>query len=303
MLDSAVLFLIFNRPEITNRVFQEIRSAKPKRLYVAADGPRRNYEEDVGLCERTREICTQIDWDCEVKTNFQKENLGCRVAVSSAINWFFDNEEEGIILEDDCLPSQSFFDYCDELLERYRNDKRVMCISGSNYQQGQSVTGDSYYFSKYNHCTGWASWRRSWTLFDKDMLYWEGFRESGGLVSLSDGNDEFIQYWTKIFNSAASGEVDSWAYRWTFSCWVQSGLTCLPKINLVKHTGYGADATHTKSRGDWRSELEAEDLSFPLMHPKIIVRNIIADKYTDAVIFGIEDNTFYKYLKKIYTYF
>ena len=291
MLNSAVLFLIFNRPEITEKVFQEIRRAKPARLYIAADGPRDRNPADEILCENARKIANEIDWECDVRTLYQEKNLGCRVAVSLAIDWFFDHEEEGIILEDDCLPSQSFFIYCSELLQCYRNDKRVMCISGDNFQQGQSVTSDSYYFSKYNHCWGWATWRRAWIHYDRDMSLWPKFRDSGRLEHWSDGSETFKRHWEKYFNKAAAGEIDSWAFRWKFSCWAKNGLTCLPCKNLVKNIGFGEHATHTKGSADWREALEAEEIEFPLYHPKHIIRNIEADIFSDRVCFGIQDDT------------
>ena len=177
MLNTPILFLIFNRPEITARVFQEIRKAKPKQIYIAADGPRIDHPDDTALCNKTRQICDSIDWDCEVKTLFREENLGCQLAVSNAIDWFFKHESEGIILEDDCLPSQSFFHFCAELLDFYRDDEEIMCISGNNFQQGRGDDEESYYFSRYPHCWGWATWRRAWNKYDHDMSRWKEFRE------------------------------------------------------------------------------------------------------------------------------
>src|SRR5262249_20722231 len=157
-----VLFLIFNRPNTTARVMEAIRTAGPGRLYVAADGPRDGNADEAKRCAEVRRIATQVDWPCEVQTLFRERNLGCRQAVSSAITWFFEQEQEGIILEDDCLPSPSFFPYCAELLARFRNDERIMCITGCNFQQDMKGYPYSYYFSKYHHVWGWATWRRAW---------------------------------------------------------------------------------------------------------------------------------------------
>ena len=159
---SAVLFVVFNRPDTTKRVFEAIRLAKPKRLYITTDGPRPNMPDDVQLCKQTREIVSVVDWDCEVKTLFREENAGCKNGVSAAINWFFDHEEEGIILEDDCLPANSFFKFCDTLLEKYRYDTRVRHITGCNLQFGKKWGDASYYFSNLTNGWGWASWRRAW---------------------------------------------------------------------------------------------------------------------------------------------
>ena len=165
-----------------------------------------------------------------------------------------------------------------------------MCISGDNFQQGRSVTDDSYYFSKYNHCWGWATWRRAWICYDRDMSFWEAFKNNGELQAWSEGNDAFNQYWEAIFNRTAAGAIDSWAYRWTFSCWSQNGLTCLPNRNLVKNIGFDNLATHTKVNRAWQTQLEADELVFPLSHPDYVVRNVMADKFTDHNCFGIEEN-------------
>jgi len=289
MLNTPVLFLIFNRPEITARVFQEIRKAKPKQIYIAADGPRIDHPDDPELCNKTRQICESIDWDCEVMTLFREENLGCQLAVSNAIDWFFEHESEGIILEDDCLPSQSFFYYCAELLDYYRDDMEIMCVSGDNFQQGPSDSEDSYYFSRYPHCWGWATWRRAWNKYDHDMSRWREFRENGGLNNWSDGSEAFKNYWTNIFDKTASNKNNSWAFRWTFSCWFHDGLTCLPSYNLVKNIGFTDTATHTTKSDIWYSDLPLSELALPLSHPKEKRRNIKADKYTDRKVFGIVD--------------
>jgi len=286
----AVLLLVFKRPDLTRLVLDVIRKVQPKKLYISSDGPNANNPGEAELVEKVRKVTETIDWDCDIKTNFHEENLGCRIAVSTAIDWFFEHEEEGIILEDDCLPAQSFFQFCSDLLEYYRDDKRVMCISGNNFQQGQSVTSDSYYFSKYNHCWGWATWRRAWIYYDQDMSLWPAFRDGFGLLPWSDGNYAFSQYWEKILNTVAAGKIDSWAYRWTFSCWSQNGLTCLPNLNLVKNIGFDSDATHTKAITYWEREFETDELVFPLSHPGYMVRNVMADKYTDHNCFRIQDN-------------
>ncbi len=243
----AVLLVVFNRPDFTARSLERIVAAGPERLYVAADGPRPNHPEDVEACAETRAAVARLGGSCEVNTLFRDVNLGCRVGVSTAIDWFFAHEEEGIILEDDCLPSTAFFPYCRELLDRYREDDRVMVVSGNNFQQGRLVTPYSYYFSRYNHCWGWATWRRAWSRYDRDMALWPEFRALGGLAAWSDGSRGFEEYWARIFDRAAAGEIDSWAYRWTLTCWAYSGLTCLPSVNLVKNVGFDSRGTHTRS--------------------------------------------------------
>ena len=280
----AVLFLVFNRPDTTAQVMEAIRQARPTRLYVAADGPRDRAGEQE-LCDQTRAIATALDWPCEVRTLFREKDLGCGRAVSSAISWFFDQEEEGIILEDDCIPSLSFFRYCEELLERYRHDKRVMCVSGGNYQDGRNVTDYSYYFSRYMHCWGWASWRRAWQLHDPNLALWDKFVATGGLRYWSWGNAAFEEYWNRWVKDACRG-VDIWDCQWMASCWMNNGLTCIPQKNLVQNVGFDERATHTTER-DHRATLAAEELGFPLLHPPFVTCNVEADIYSDKRVFGI----------------
>jgi len=298
VLKTAVLFLTFNRTDTTKQVFEAIRKAKPPRLYVAADGPRADKAGEQEKCEEVHQIATQVDWDCEVQTLFRDKNLGCRVGVSTAIDWFFENEEEGIILEDDCLPSQSFFWFCEELLERYQDDMRVMAVSGDNFQKGPARNEFSYYFSKFNHCWGWASWRRAWLYYEKDMQSWPYIRDNGYLQDiLSD--KAAVKYWSKTFKAAYRNEIDSWAYRWTFSCWIQNGLTVLPNVNLVTNIGFGGYATHTTGKDNANSKMPAFELSFPLNHPNWMIRDKRADDYTQKTNFN-QPNIFYQVIRKFY---
>jgi hypothetical protein len=282
-MNSAILFMIFNRPNETARVMEAIRAAKPSRLYVAADGPRDRLGES-DLCIQARRFATNIDWPCELITLFRERNLGCRSSVSAAINWFFDKEEEGIILEDDCLPSPSFFRFCVELLERYRSDERIMCISGSNFQGERRVGQYSYYFSRYMHCWGWASWRRAWELYDVEINSWQECRELGLLRALGECDDGFVEYWTKIMDHVYEDRIDTWDYQWTLTCWMNNGLTCLPSVNLVRNIGFGLEATHTRDATSSFAGLAAQTLGFPLRHPRIIVRDVDADSHTHSLM-------------------
>jgi hypothetical protein len=289
-MTPAILLLIFNRPDTTALVFEAIRQARPARLYVAADGPREALGEEQ-RCEHARRIATDVDWPCEVKSLFRDRNLGCRVGVSTAIDWFFEYEEEGIILEDDCVPSQSFFRYCAELLDRYRHDERIMCISGDNFQLGRSVTPYSYYFSRYNHCWGWASWRRAWRLYDLSVSSWADYRQLRALDSWGDGDPTFKSYWTEIFDRCARGEIDTWDYQWTFACWAQHGLTCLPVRNLVTNIGFGhAEATHTTVVSGSGGFVPGEELEFPLRHPSLVARHVEADHFAHIHHSGVKPN-------------
>jgi hypothetical protein len=264
LLDVPVLFLVFNRPDSTKAVFDAIRNARPARLYVAADGPRSNRTEDKALIEEVREIATRVDWPCEVKTLFREENLGCREAVGQAISWFFDHEEQGIILEDDCLPSASFFWFCSNLLNLYKDDTRIMMISGYNSEQTWGGPDSDYFFSNLGGVWGWASWRRAWSHYDADMRGLESAVGSGILREVLGNRVGRLR--AKHLVAAKSdirrGRIDSWAFPWGLSRNLQGGLACVPRVSLVQNIGTGRNATHTKF--EIFGLIEARDLDFPL---------------------------------------
>jgi hypothetical protein len=280
-LNTPVVFIIFNRPDLTQIVFDAIRQAKPTQLFVIADGSR--FPEESERCQQSRQIIKQVDWDCQVLTNYADTNLGCRKRVSSGINWVFEHVEEAIILEDDCLPHPSFFRYCQELLDYYREDKRIWCISGNNFQDGQCRGNGSYYFSNYNHCWGWASWRRAWQQYDHALSNWPTAKDGHYLKSILDSELE-IKYWGDIFERLATlGQPNSWAYPWTFTCWQNSGLTVLPNVNLVSNIGCRSDGTHIK--GDSKlANLPVQDIG-EICHPSLFVRDRGADEYTFNHVF------------------
>ena len=241
---TAVLFLIFNRTDATQQVFDAIKKQKPKYLYVAADGPRSNAPGEKEKCQAARDILKQIDWDCELKTLFREKNLGCGKAVSSAITWFFENVEQGIILEDDCLPHQDFFYFCDQLLNRYRYANDVMSIGGTNFLNGIRRGKSSYYFSSNFHVWGWASWRRAWVKYDyeaKNMTE-ERLRIILDRNFISSGEK---RYYKNMFNDMKKCKVDTWDYQWFFTHLFSDGLTIIPNNNLV--TNIGHDGTHFKN--------------------------------------------------------
>jgi hypothetical protein len=277
-LSTPVLFLIFNRPDTTQQVFNEIRKTQPAQLFVAADGPSK---ADYELCKKTRDIIQQVDWDCKVSTLFRDKNLGCKYAVSSAIDWFFSNVDEGIILEDDCVPDQSFFPFCQELLEKYRDDKRIMMISGANFQFDRKKTENSYYFSRYFHIWGWATWKRAWKLYDRDLKAWPEIREKGYLNNILS-QKRLVRYWETIFNAVSNGSINTWDYQWVFSCWIQGGLSIIPNINMISNIGFDQRSTHTKGK-DIRANMQTEKIVFPLRHPKYIIRNVEADRFTERI--------------------
>ena len=280
-LTTPVALLIFNRPTLTERVFEAVAKARPERLLVVADGPRFPGEEE--KCARARAVVERVDWDCQVLTNFAERNLGCRGRVSSGLDWVFSQVEEAIILEDDCLPAPSFFRFCQELLARYRHDERVMHIGGVNFQDGYNQTPYSYYFSRHTHCWGWATWRRAWQFYGVDMSLWPENR--GSVAALFDDEVE-RDYFTGAFEQAFRGEVDTWDYQWAYACMVQSGLSALPSVNLVSNIGWGAEATHTKQERHEAANRPTSDLG-DLHHPPFVILHRAADRYTlDNVLGG-----------------
>ena len=282
---TPVLFLIFNRPETTQQVFSAIRKAKPLHLYVAADGPRPGFVDEAKHCELAREVATNVDWDCEVKTLFRENNLGCRFAVSEAIDWFFEQELEGIILEDDCLPDQSFFFFCQKVLEHFRHDTRIMHVGGTNFQFGNNQTKYSYYFSRYVHVWGWASWRRAWTFYDEKMTQLPVDKYNEILIHWREDGQNFIRYWNNVFQQTARGEIDTWDHQWTFACWNQNGLSVVPSVNLISNLGFSKESTHTKKTSPL-ANMSTDRIELPLIHPQLILRHQKADRYVERQQFS-----------------
>ena len=281
---TAVLFLVFNRIDTTTKAFEEIRRTRPAKLYIAGDGPREENDEDIEKVKKVREIATRIDWPCEVKTLFRDENLGCKEGVSSAITWFFAHEERGIILEDDCVPHLDFFTFCESLLIRYAEDERVSVITGNNFQQGIKRGDASYYVSKYNHCWGWASWRRSWKDYQGDIKFWPKWKKSKDWLNYIPDRVE-RKYWENIFENVYLNKIDSWAYPWTCCNWRLGKISIAPNVNLVKNIGFEReDATHTKSK-HISSNLEVYSMDF-IKHPKHLKVDLEADLFDFNCHFG-----------------
>lgn len=276
--ETAILFLLYNRPDKTSKVFEKIKQIKPSRLYVASDGPREGSDSDRIKVLKSREIASKIDWHCELKTLYRDKNLGCKKGVSSAITWFFENEEQGIILEDDCVPHLDFFIFCEDLLNRYSDDERILAITGNNFQNGNWRGDASFYFSKFAHCWGWATWRRSWKQYDPDIKFWSKWSNSKDWINCVPDKIE-RRYWQKIFDCVHADEIDSWAYPWTASMWYKNGLSITPNVNLVSNIGFGENATHTKSKYDKNANMITSSLKISQI-PKFVQRDMEADRWT-----------------------
>ncbi|MCU0536476.1 MAG: glycosyltransferase family 2 protein [Hydrococcus sp. Prado102] len=283
-MKTPVAFLIFNRPDTTEKVFEAIRKAEPPILLVVADGPRQDKPSDEKQCAAARKIIERVDWNCKVLTNFSDVNLGCKKRVSSGLDWVFEQVEEAIILEDDCLPNSTFFRFCEELLEKYRDDERIMVISGDNFQFGRKRTEYSYYFSRYNHCWGWATWRRAWQHYDIEMKLWPTIRDENWLAKILE-EPSAARYWAKIFQATYDEIINSWAYRWTFANWIQNGLTVLPNVNLVSNIGFNSESTHTVDNTNPLANIPVQEMYFPLNPPPFVIRDREADNFTQNKIF------------------
>jgi hypothetical protein len=277
MLQTPVLFIIFNRPDLTQRVFNEIKNAKPNKLYVSADGPRSNVSSDIEKCATTRKIIEQVDWDCKVSLLMNDTNLGCGKAVSRAITWFFSQEEMGIILEDDCLPDPSFFSYCEQLLIKYKDNNEIMHIGGANFQKGIRRGESSYYFSSIAHVWGWASWRRAWNMYDFNLSDFKAF-VSKNKIRRYHQNKKVISHWMSVFKQMVCHEIDTWDHQWTYSIWNNGGWSIIPQYNLISNIGFGKDATHTSNSSPF-ANMEVFTMD-KLIHPKVIEQNKEADLFT-----------------------
>lgn len=269
--------IVFNRPDLTAEVLKAIRKVRPQHLLVVSDGPRPSRLDDLQQVQKVREVVVRgIDWECAVETRFQETNLGCGRGVSSGLDWVFSRVEEAIILEDDCVPSASFFSFCQELLARYRHDERVGMITGDNFQFGEQVSEASYYFSRNICIWGWATWRRAWRNYDFTITEWPALRDAGFFQALFS-EKKSVENWTRLMDAVHTGRIDTWDYQWMFACWRNHRMSIVPERNLVRNIGCGEGATHTLAQSVF-SRLEAEELPFPIRHPRNIWPNFVADR-------------------------
>lgn len=267
--DSPVALIVFNRPETTRRVFAAIAKARPSRLLIIADGPRSDRPGESERCAEVKQIVSKVDWPCKVDTNFASENIGCRPRVISGLNWVFSLVEEAIILEDDCLPDPSFFPYCSELLDRYRNHCQIGFISGFNSLEKSFPFPYSYYFTQMTFTWGWATWRRSWQQYDESMRSWPEVKKANLLENVFP-DKKVLAYWYRIFDRMHQGTGQSiWDYQWTYASWTRNWLNILPARNLIQNIGFGEGATHTKGF-DPDFMIPASPLDLPLRHPPAI---------------------------------
>jgi hypothetical protein len=263
---------------------EALRQARPPKLFVVADGPRPDRVGEAEKCAATRAIAERVDWDCELRTNYSEVNLGLKQRIAGGLDWVFEQVDEAIILEDDCVPHPSFFRFCAELLERYRDDPHVFTISGNNFQFGQRRGAGDYYFSRYPHVWGWATWRRAWKLYDLQMRQWPEVTAADWSYALP--NSTAVSYWNYLFQKTYEG-LDSWAYALVFAAWLHRGLNIHPNVNLVSNLGARGDATHGDNGvGRVYANLPAEAMEFPLRHPGEWIADTEADDFTEGVLYS-----------------
>ena len=273
MSKTPILLLIFNRPKETLAVFKAIKSARPAKLYVAADGPRN--QRDLELCGETRKVIEKIDWPCEVKTLFRNENLGCKIAVSSAIDWFFENVESGIILEDDCLPDPTFFTFCETMLNKYKHNDQIMHINGTNSQFGVTRGTASYYYSHCPQVWGWATWKRAWSRYDIQMTNLDNFINNNSAYTLLK-NKRTANFWNKLYLHAKNKNINTWDIQWSFSVMSNNGMAITPNINLVQNIGFGSNSTHTNVTAE-KIKQKSQPMHQINLNNDLVVANIEAD--------------------------
>ena len=286
-MNTPVAFLIFNRPDVTARVFETIRRAQPPQLLVVADGPRPERPGEAETCAATRAIINGVDWECDVQRCFSDVNLGCGPRVATGLDWVFAQADRAIILEDDCLPDPTFFPFCEELLARYADDERVMNVLGSNFRAiGASSGGDSYRFSQFHVPWGWATWRRAWRFYDMRMEDWPLADAAAWLRGLFPDRRD-ARFWARTFASVhGKNRPHTWDYQWTFACWRQSGLSVVPDAHLVSNIGFGPDATHTTGY-TVGADAPTRPMSFPLRHPPAVVRDAALDDFIQHIYYRL----------------
>ena len=282
-MKTPVLFLIFNRPETTYRVFEAIRAYQPEELFIAADGPRLHKEGEKALCEEVRRVADLVDWECKVHTLFRTENLGCKYAVSGAIDWFFSQVEEGIILEDDCLPCPDFFRFCEEMLHRYRNEEKVMHIGGTNVQDGIRRGKADYYYSRIAHVWGWATWRRAWRHYDVEMRDFPAYFRNKKDWNLFEGGKymqwRFLLLFFRTWQNSPC--FNTWDWQWNYALIKRKAFSIIPNVNLVSNVG--GTSTHTVD--PHLCDRQCGSLPGKLHHPGRKCYDGIADAYSFCKIY------------------
>lgn len=296
-MKSAVLFLIFKREDTTKKVFERIRQAQPPKLYIAADGPRMDRADEIEKCQRTRMIVENVDWPCEVNRLYRDKNLGCGKGVSSAISWFFDHEQQGIIIEDDVLPHLDFFSYCDEMLERFKDDSRIQLISGFSGFYGGYHSDVPYYMSSHLEIWGWASWKRVWDSYVYDLNKIDAKEYEEKVKKRLPA--ENARFFLKIFYKMRNNPIDTWDYQLVANQFIHDRYTILTYINQVENLGFGSvDATHTIQENTILSNHHSQSI-FPIQHPAQITVDEKADNILMREMGEFDYSRMHKFVRKL----
>jgi len=280
-MKTPIVLIIYHRPEMVSSIIQSLREVKPTKIFVIADGPKN--ESDVERCKETRVLIESIDWKCKIFKNYSSKNLGLRKRVVTGLNWVFSKVDRAIILEDDLVINKSFYKFCEQMLEKYKNNSKIISIAGNNFLFGEHRIRESYFFSRYIYSWGWATWRRSWKLYKDEMGKWPQEKRQGILKKKINGLGRYL-YWTKIFDLTYRRIIDSWAYCFVYTSFIHDKLTIVPSVNLVSNVGTGRGATHTsvKSRALY---VDAKNINFPLRHPKKVEQDSVADSITEKTLY------------------
>ena len=275
-MNSPVLFVIFKRDDTTRRVFERIREAQPPRLYIAADGPREGHSGEHEACERTRQVVSNVDWPCKTYRLYRDQNMGCGRGMSSAISWFFEYEEQGIIIEDDILPHLDFFRYCDEMLDRYKDDERIQMVSGFNYFYDGYTSDVPYYLSTFASIWGWATWRRVWDTYQYDVnQYPEENLRRKIMLRMPQGADNFF---LQVYHQMRQHLIDTWDYQFVLNQIYYDRYSLSPFTNMIENIGMGdVNATHTTAENKMVTNHKSHS-PFPFEHPLTVMPSETADK-------------------------
>jgi len=294
-LNSPVVLIVFNRPEQTRQLLEVLKEVAPPKLRVIADGPRTGHPDDTLLCNEVKSLIErEVTWPCEIKKNYSEKNLGCKLRISSGLDWVFSIDEKAIILEDDCIPDITFFKFCDELLEKYQNHSEINHIGGNNFLFDRLKINESYYFSKYTHVWGWATWKRAWQNYDVALKQWPQIKKERTLEKILEKQQ--AKFWGEKFDGVYNGQDDTWDHQWTFSSMINQKLAIVPKVNLITNIGFGKNSTHTFFKSKF-ANMKRESLTFPLKHPEKIILNTQADQIVARSNYN--PGLIYKFLKKI----
>ncbi len=289
--NTPILFLTYKRYDTAKKVFESIKNIRPSKLYFVSNAPKNEDVIEIGKVLNVRSLVSLINWDCEVITLFRDVHLEVKESITFSIDWFFSFEDRGIILEDDCVASESFYFFCQELLEYYKNDTKIFSIGGCCFFENQSTLEDEYCFSNHTYIWGWATWKRAWLKYDVKMMKWPEFKKSKNFKTLFS-NFMIRFYWINILNKVYNNQIKTWDYQWVYTVWLNNGLSILPNRNLVRNIGFGIDSNFTHDKKSIESNMNVSDIKFPLRHNNKILLNSIERKFVERYIYKITISSF-----------